>query len=199
MSAFPPTLTRVIQAFSRFPGIGNKTAQRLGFHLLKSDKETVMEMAQAFIDLKEKIRTCDNCYNIAEISPCEICSDTKRDHHTICVVEEAADIFIFEKTGYRGLYHVLGGVLSPLDGVGPDDLRFKELVERMANISELILGINASIEGETTTLYLKKLLQDSPVTITRLARGLPVGGQLEYVDEATLSRSLNERVKLKDG
>ncbi len=198
MTAFPPSLDRVIQSFSRLPGIGKKTARRLGFYLLSADKESVNEMSLAISDLMENIQFCDNCHSIAEGSLCEICRDTNRDKSLICVVEEPSDVFIFERTGFRGTYHVLGGVLSPLDGVGPADLNLKDLIQRAKNATEIILAINASIEGETTSLYLTKLLVDQNVKVTRLARGLPVGGNLEFVDDLTLGRSLSERVVVTD-
>lgn len=199
MTPFPPSLERVITSLAKLPGIGKKTARRLGFFLLTADKEYVLEMAKALQDLTKYIQFCEVCHGIAEGSLCEICQDPQRDQGTICVVEEPADIFIFERTGFKGLYHVIGGVLSPLDGVGPDDLNLQDLVKRAAEAREIIMAINASIEGETTTLYLTKLLADQNVKITRLARGLPVGGNLEYVDDLTISRSLSERVSVTDG
>ncbi|NOZ09019.1 MAG: recombination protein RecR [FCB group bacterium] len=199
MTPYPPSLERVIQSLVKLPGIGQKTARRLGFFLLTAEKEDVIEMAKSLEDLTKYIQFCENCHSIAEGSLCEICKDPHRDQGTICVVEEPADIFIFERTGFRGLYHVIGGVLSPLDGVGPDDLNLQDLLKRASTAKEIILAINASIEGETTTLFLTKLLADQDVTVTRLARGLPVGGNLEYVDDLTISRSLSERVKVNNG
>ena len=195
MDGLPPSLNKVIESFSRFPGIGKKTAHRLGLHVLKSHSNEIEEFAQALLDVKSKINTCDNCYNISETKLCEICLDEKRDKSIICICEEPSDIYLIEKTGFKGIYHVLGGLLSPLDGIGPDDLHIDSLMERVKSTSELIVATDASVEGDATALYIQKIL-DQPIKMTRLARGLPVGGHLEYVDEATLTRSFNERVEL---
>jgi len=194
MEGFPPSLERVIDAFARFPGVGKKTAQRLGLYVLKSDKNSVTEFASSLIEVKEKISFCVECNNFAEAEKCEICEDTKRDHQIICVVEASSDIFLFENTGFRGVYQVLGGVLSPLDGIGPDELNLKSLMGRLQDVKEIIVAMNTSVEGDATALYLAKLIQPLDIKVTRLARGIPVGGHLEYVDEATLSKSMNERV-----
>ena len=196
MSGLPPSLQRVIDGFARFPGIGKKTAQRLGLYVLQAEDGTIEELAQALLTAKSNINFCPLCHHITEESPCQICQDEKRDRSLICVVEEAADVLIFERTDYRGQYHVLGGVLSPLDGVGPDDLNIKSLLDRVGDAQEVIVATNASVEGETTALYLSKLLKPLGIRVTRLARGLPVGGHLEYIDEATLLRSINERVEV---
>ena len=187
---------QLIEEFSQLPGIGRKTAQRLAMYILKLPKEEVEKMAQALIDVKEKITSCTMCWNFTETSPCRICSNTKREHSLICVVEEPNDVIAIEKTNeYRGVYHVLGGALSPLDGIGPDDLKVKELLLRIdASVTELILAMNANIEGEATTIYLTRLLKPLGVKVTRLARGIPVGGDLEFADQATLIRALVERV-----
>ena len=195
MNGLPPTLNKVIESFTRFPGIGKKTAHRLGLHVLKSHSNEIEEFAQALLDVKSKINTCNNCHNISEADICDICSDNKRDKSIICICEEPSDIYLIEKTGFKGVYHVLGGLLSPLDGIGPDDLNIDSLIERVKSASELIVATDASIEGDATALYIQKIL-DQPIKMTRLARGLPVGGHLEYVDEATLTRSINERVEL---
>ena len=195
MNGLPPTLNKVIESFTWFPGIGKKTAHRLGLHVLKSHSHEIEEFAQALLDLKSKISTCNNCHNISETDICDICSDDKRDKSIICICEEPSDIYLIEKTGFKGLYHVLGGLLSPLDGIGPDDLHIDSLIERVKSASELIVATDASVEGDATALYIQKIL-DQPIKMTRLARGLPVGGHLEYVDEATLTRSINERVEL---
>ena len=196
MDGLPPTLEKVIEGFSKFPGIGKKTAHRLGLHVLKTHTKDVEDFAQALLNVKSKINTCNSCHNIAEAELCEICSDEKRDNSIICICEEPSDIYLIEKTGFQGVYHVLGGLLSPLDGIGPEDLQIDSLRERVKSANELIIATNASIEGEATILYISKLLDSNSIKITRLARGLPVGGHLEYVDEATLSRSINERVNL---
>ena len=195
MNGLPPTLNKVIESFTRFPGIGKKTAHRVGLHVLKSHSNEIEEFAQALLDVKSKINTCNNCHNISEADLCDICSDDKRDKSIICICEEPSDIYLIEKTGFKGVYHVLGGLLSPLDGIGPDDLHIDSLIERVKSASELIVATDASIEGDATALYIQKIL-DQPIKMTRLARGLPVGGHLEYVDEATLTRSINERVEL---
>ena len=196
MNGLPPTLNKVIESFSRFPGIGKKTAHRLGLHVLKSHINAIEEFAQALLDVKNKINTCNNCHNISETDFCEICSDEKRDKTIICICKEPSDIYLIEKTGFKGIYHVLGGLLSPLDGIGPDDLHIDSLIERIKSISELIIATDASVEGDATALYIQKILNTESIKMTRLARGLPVGGHLEYVDEATLTRSINERVEL---
>ena len=196
MKGLPPTLNKVIESFTRFPGIGKKTAHRLGLHVLKARSNEIEEFAQALLDVKSKINTCNNCHNISEVDICDICSDNKRDKSIICICEEPPDIYLIEKTGFKGVYHVLGGLLSPLDGIGPDDLHIDSLIERVKSASELIVATDASVEGDATALYISKILDSQTIKITRLARGLPVGGHLEYVDEATLTRSINERVEL---
>ncbi|MDC0645878.1 recombination mediator RecR [bacterium] len=197
MQAFPDSANRLIEEFSRLPGIGRKTAQRLAFHLLKTETETVFRLSDALKDVKMKVRDCSICGGITENDPCSICQDYKRDEMLLCVVEEAPDIYAFEKTNtYNGKYHVLGGALSPLDGVGPDELNIKSLLERTRSGQEIILATNPSVEGETTALYLAKILAEKDVTVTRLARGLPVGGDLEYTDEATLIRAMEGRTSL---
>ena len=196
MDGLPPTLVKVIESFTRFPGIGKKTAHRLGLHVLKSNSNEIEKFAHALLDVKSKINTCDNCHNISETKLCEICSDDKRDNSIICICEEPSDIYLLEKTGYKGVYHVLGGLLSPLDGIGPEDLHIDSLLKRIKSASELIVATDASVEGDTTALYLSKILESQPIKMTRLARGLPVGGHLEYVDEATLTRSIDERVEM---
>ena len=196
MKSLPPTLNKVIEAFTRFPGIGNKTAHRLGLHALQSTDSDIEEFAHALLDLKNKISTCSVCHNFSEADKCEICLDVKRDKDIICVCEEPSDIFLLEKTGYRGVYHVLGGLIAPLDGIGPEELNMDSLSDRARSASELIIATDASIEGDTTALYISKILDSTKIKITRLARGLPVGGHLEYVDEATLTKSIHERVEI---
>lgn len=193
----PPTLEQIIESFSRFPGIGKKTAQRLSLHVMKSDRESIYQFAKALMDAKDKITYCQQCHNYAENDLCLICADDSRDIITICIVEEPSDILLFEKTGYHGVYHVLNGVLSPLDGIGPDDLNIDSLLDRLNEVEEVIIATNTSIEGDTTALYISKLLSEKNIRITRLARGIPVGGHLEFVDDATLSRSISERVSVK--
>lgn len=186
-----------IAAFTKLPGIGRKSAQRLVFFLLKVPRAEVDALAAALVALKEKVRSCSRCFNITEGDPCSICANPQRDGGIICVVEEANDVLALEKTGeYRGLYHVLGGALSPLDGIGPDHLKVRELVARLqSGIHEVILATNPTAEGEATAIYLANLLRPLGPRLTRIARGIPVGGDLEYADEITLTRALEGRVQ----
>ncbi|MDL1891648.1 recombination protein RecR [Sphingobacteriales bacterium CHB3] len=191
-------LQQLIEEFAALPGIGRKTAQRLALHILKQPRDEIVQMARALVNVKDRIRYCSSCWNITEIDPCPICSSPKRDRGIVCVVEEPNDVMAVEKTNeFKGLYHVLGGSLSPLDGIGPDDLKVRELIQRMnGEVSEVILALNPNVEGEATTLYLTKLLKPLGVKVSRIARGIPVGGDLEFADEATLSRALEGRVEL---
>ena len=189
----------IIDELSKLPSIGKRTAQRLALHLLKSDEAEVKALVKAISDLKEKIRFCEVCGNISVEPRCNICDNPKRDQSSICVVEEASDIIAIEKTNeYNGLYHVLGGVLSPLSGKGVDSLSIKQLLKRIddGSVSEIILALNPDTEGEATTLYLAKLLKEYPVKITRIARGLPIGGDLESADPATVGRAVLGRINL---
>jgi recombination protein RecR len=190
------TVETAIVELSKLPGIGRKTAQRLAFHLLKVQRGEVEALARALVALKEKVLACSRCFNLTDSDPCAICANPKRDQNILCVVEEANDVLALEKTGeFRGLYHVLGGALSPLDGIGPDDLRIRELLSRVQNgATEIILATNPNTEGEATAIYLLNLIKPLGVKVTRIARGLPVGGDLEYSDEVTLSRALTGRV-----
>lgn len=190
--------TAVIE-LSKLPGIGRKTAQRLAFYLLKTQRLEVEMLAQALLALKDNVQHCSQCFNLTESDPCALCANPKREHGLICVVEEANDVLALENTSeYRGLYHVLGGALSPLDGIGPDDLRIRELLQRLQNssagVSEVILATNPNTEGEATAIYLLNLIKPLGIKVSRLARGLPVGGDLEFTDEVTLSRALTGRV-----
>jgi recombination protein RecR len=191
-------LQQLIEEFAQLPGIGRKTALRLALFMLKRPREEVVKMARAMVDVKDRITACSVCYNITEADPCSICSSSKRERKTICVVEEPSDVIALEKTNeFRGLYHVLGGVLSPLDGIGPDDIKIRELLRRFpGDVEEVILALNPTVEGEATTIYLTRLLKPLGVRVTRLARGIPVGGNLEFADEATLSRALEGRISL---
>ena len=197
MESYPQSVERLISEFAKFPGIGKKTAQRMAFHVLMSNNEHSAHLAQAVMDVKTKILLCSACGGITEDDPGHICSDPKRDKNLICIVEDPADIYAFERMGiFRGLYHVLGGVISPLDGIGPDSLTIDRLLTRIQEGMEIILATNASIEGDTTALYLGKILNGKGVEVTRLARGIPVGGELEYIDEATLQRAIEGRTQL---
>ncbi len=196
MASSPDSLQRLIEEFSKLPGIGRKSAQRLALYILKQPVGEVREMAAALLDLKEKMKLCSVCWNFAEVDPCDICASPRRDNGIICVVEEPSDVLAVERTSeYRGFYHVLGGALSPLEGIGPGDIRVRELMARIGTgVGEVILALSGTIEGEATTIYLTRLLKPSGVLVTRLARGIPVGGDLEFTDQATLARALEGRV-----
>ena len=197
MNSFPESVNQLIRELSRLPGIGQKTAQRLTFHILKSDQNDVERLARSLMDINEKTGSCTICGAITETDPCGICSDSKRDDYLICIVEDAQDIYAFEKTNsFRGKYHVLGGVISPLDGIGPDDLNLEKLYDRIESGTEIVLATNPSVEGDTTALYLAKVLTKKKVKITRLARGIPVGSEIEYMDEITLIRAMEGRTIL---
>jgi len=197
LNSFPDSILQLIDAFSTFPGIGRKTAQRMAFHVLKSSSNIAIQLSESVLNMKSKIRFCSICNGITENDPCNICSNPKRDESSICIVEQASDVYTFEKTNsYHGVYHVLGGVLSPLDGIGPDDLSIKGLISRVKPGDEIVIATNPSIEGEATSLYIAKLLNDKSVKVTRLARGLPMGGDLEYLDEATLMSAMEGRTTL---
>ncbi len=196
MRPVPRSVERLIEELNRLPGIGPKTASRLTFYLLRSPQEQVQALAQAIGELQEKVVTCSVCFNIAETDPCRICGDAQRDRSLICVVEEPLDVLAIERTGqYDGLYHVLHGAISPMEGVGPEDLRIAELTSRlrMNPVQEVILATNPSLEGESTAMYISRQLGPLGVRVTRLAHGLPMGGDLEYADEVTLTRALEGR------
>jgi len=192
------SLETLISELSQLPGVGHKTAQRLAMYIMKLPREEVVNMAKALVAVKDKVKNCSVCSNFTEEDPCFICSSPKRDQNMICVVEEPNDVIAIEKTNeFNGLYHVLGGSLSPLDGIGPDELKFKELLQRITDqTSEIILALNPNVEGEATTLYLSRLLKPIGLRVTRLARGIPIGGDLEFADEATLSRAIEGRVAI---
>ena len=197
MGSFPDSVQRLIDRFARFPGIGKKTAQRMAFNVMKNNETEAAELAEAVMNVKANIRFCTICGGITEVDPCNICTDPKRSQDMICVVEDPQDIFVFERSSsYRGVYHVLGGMLSPLDGIGPDDLNINKLIDRVKDNTEIILATNPSVEGDTTALYINKLFSEKEVKITRLARGIPVGSAIEYTDEATLTRALEGRTSL---
>tara|TARA_Y100001960_G_C14710513_1_gene846743 strand:+ start:478 stop:1071 length:594 start_codon:yes stop_codon:yes gene_type:complete len=194
MSQYPEPANKLIDQLSQLPGIGRKTAQRLAFYILKSDDTYIKNLSDAINDIKKNILFCDNCGIMSEENICHICQDIDRVGNIICVVEQPQDIYAFEKTNsFRGKYHVIGGVLSPLDGIGPDDLNLENLYNRVKSGMEIIIATNPSIEGDTTSLYLAKILEKLGAKVTRLARGLPVGGDLEYMDELTLARAIEGR------
>jgi recombination protein RecR len=193
----------LIDALARLPGIGPKSAQRVAFHLLKATPEEAKRLAQAIVEAKDKVRFCNICFNVSDQEICEYCRDPRRDRSIVCVVQEAPDIVAIERTReYRGLYHVLQGAISPIEGVGPDDLRVAELLERLkpgegtSEIAEVIVATNPNVEGDATAMYLARLLGPLGIKVTRLASGMPVGGDLEYADEVTLGRALEGRRRL---
>jgi recombination protein RecR len=194
MAVYPKSANTLIEQLSKLPGIGRKTAQRLAFFILKSDNEDIRNLSDAITNIKRKIIFCECCGIMTEQTICDICTDNDREDSIICVVEEPQDIYVFEKTNaFHGRYHVLGGVLSPLDGIGPEDLNLQNLYKRVKAGMEIILATNPSIEGDTTSLYLAKMLENLGAKVTRLARGLPVGSDLEYMDELTVVRAMEGR------
>ncbi len=189
-------LAKLVEQFRALPGIGPKSAARLAYHVLDMDKGRAQALVQAIIEAKEKISYCEVCFNLTDCNPCRICQSAERDHALLCVVEQPRDVAAMERTrDYRGLYHVLHGSLSPLEGVGPDDLRIKELLARLTagSVQEVIMATNPDVEGEATAMYLARLLKPLGIKVTRIAHGLPVGGDLEYADEVTLSKALENR------
>ena len=197
MSKYPEPANKLIDQLSRLPSIGRKTAQRLAFYILKSDDVYIKELSDAINDIKKNILFCDKCGIMSEENICHICKDFDRVDSIICVVEQPQDIYAFEKTNsFKGEYHVIGGVLSPLDGIGPEDLNLEKLYKRVKAGMEIIIATNPSIEGDTTSLYLAKILEKLGAKVTRLARGLPVGGDLEYMDELTLARAIEGRTSI---
>ena len=197
MPLYPKPASLLIDQLSKLPGVGKATAQRLAFFILKSDNQDNITLASAIKEIKEKISFCKDCGIMAESEICTICLDHSRDSSLICVVEEPQDIYSFEKTNsFKGRYHVLGGVLSPLDGIGPDELNLESLYNRIKSGMEVVLATNPSVEGDTTCLYLSQKLEKLGATVTRLARGLPVGSDLEYMDELTLVRAMEGRTSI---
>ena len=196
MAYYPEPVARLIEALQGLPGIGPKTAQRLAFFMLKRPANEVRERADSLVAVKERIVSCSTCFNVTDQDPCRICSDPARDPAVLCIVEEPNDLLALERTGeFKGRYHVLLGALSPLDGIGPEDLKVRELLARLeqGGVDEIILATNPSVEGEATAIYLAKLLRPLGARVTRIARGLPVGGDLEYADEVTLSKAMEGR------
>lgn len=195
MAQVPKSVQNLIEAFERLPGIGPKTAQRLTYYLLHAPKEETQKLADAAIAMKDKTKLCSICFNIGEEDPCSVCADAGRDKEVIAIVEDPLDVLAMEKAGFKGLYHVLHGVISPLENIGPDEIHIRELLPRLRNgrVKEIILATNPTMEGEATAMYIQRLIQSLGVKITRIARGLPVGSDLEYADETTLSRALEGR------
>ncbi len=196
---YPKSVATLIEQFQKFPSVGPKSAQRMAFYLLRMPMSEVQKIAQSIIDAKENTKTCEICFNLSSTSPCEICQSARRDKSTICVVAETKDLIAIEKTNeYNGLYHVLQGLISPLDGIGADDIRIKELLTRLTdeNVKEIILALSPSVEGEATSLYLTKLIKPFSIKISRIAFGLPVGADLEYADEITIAKAIEGRREL---
>ena len=199
MSYYSPSIEKLIESFERLPSIGHKTAVRLAFHMLDLSKEEIDEFINSIINAKEKLKYCSNCYNISDTDPCPICSSPKRDNSIICVVEDVRDVMAMERTHeFKGVYHVLHGTISPMNGIGPEDIKIKELLNRIANndIKEIIIATNPRVEGEATAIYLSKIIKPLGIKVTRIAHGIPVGGDLEYTDEVTLSKALEGRREL---
>ena len=197
--ARPDPLSKLVEQLQRLPGIGSKSAQRLAFHILKTPREEVERLAEAMRDVKDRVTYCSTCSNITDIDPCYYCTDSSRDHRVVCVVEQPENVSAIEKTrDFKGLYHVLMGALSPLHGVGPDDLKIKDLLTRVGQggIEEVILATNPNVEGEATAIYLAKLLKPLGVRVTRIAMGVPVGSDLDYADEVTMQRAMEGRREL---
>jgi len=192
------TIERLVNAISRLPGIGKKSAQRAALYLLQEPREESEKLARAILDVKDKVGFCSICYNLTEADPCSICRDFKRDHQTICVVEEPKDLMAIERThGYRGVYHVLGGVLSPLDGIGEDQLNVQALLARLdSGVSEVIIATNPTVEGEMTAAHLAKMIKEKGIKASRIARGVPFGGSLEFNDSVTVAKAMEGRVEI---
>lgn len=189
-------IARLLDELERLPGIGPKSAQRLAYHILRTEEGAAVRLADAIVDVKRSIHFCPRCFNFAEGELCEVCADPQRDSSVICVVEEPRDLVAIERTGeFRGLYHVLQGAISPIDGIGPEQLRVRELIDRLGagGVTEVVIATNPNVEGETTALYLARLIKPLEIRVTRIASGLPVGGDLEYADEVTLGRALEAR------
>ena len=196
MSIYTPALQKLIDELGKLPGVGPKSAQRIAFHLIKIPEQDALSLADAIQQAKQKVRFCETCFNMSDEAICEICSDSQRDNSLVCVVEEPRDIVALERTReYKGLYHVLQGAINPIDGIGPEQLKIRELLERLKEntVVEVILCTNPNIEGEATAMYLAKLIEPLGIQVSRIASGLPVGGDLEYADELTLGRALEGR------
>ena len=199
MSYYSPSIEKLIESFEKLPSIGHKTAVRLAFHMLDLNDEDTQEFINSIVNAKANLKYCSNCYNISDTDPCPICSSPKRDSSIICVVEDVRDIMAMERTHeFKGVYHVLHGTISPMNGIGPEDIKIKELLNRIGNgdIKEIIIATNPRVEGEATAIYLSKIIKPLGIKVTRIAHGIPVGGDLEYTDEITLSKALEGRREL---
>ncbi len=198
MDYYSRQISRLIEELSKLPGVGSKSAQRLAFHIINRPIEEVRQLADAIVDAKENVRYCKECFTLTDQELCPICRNPARDHSTIMVVESTRDLAAYEKTGkFNGVYHVLHGAISPMLGIGPNDIRLKELMQRLqGDVKEVIIATNSSLEGETTAMYISKLIKPTGIKVSRIASGVPVGGDLEYIDEVTLLRALEGRVEL---
>ena len=199
MSYYSPSIEKLIQSFEKLPSIGNKTAARLAFYILNASEEETNEFVSSIVNAKKNLKYCSKCYNISDTDPCTICGNPKRDQSQICVVEDVRDIIAMERTHeFKGVYHVLHGSISPMNGIGPDDIKIKELLSRLMDgqVKEVILATNPRVEGEATAMYLSKLIKPLGISVTRIAHGIPVGGDLEYTDEITLTKALEGRREL---
>ena len=196
---YSPSIEKLVESFEKLPSIGHKTAQRLAFYMLDQSKEEIKEFTDSIINAKNNLKFCSKCFNISDTDPCNICSNPKRDESIICVVEDVRDVIAMERTHeYSGLYHVLHGSISPMNGVGPDDIKIKELLARLMDgkVKEIILATNPRVEGEATSIYISKLVKPLGIKVTRIARGIPIGGDLEYTDEVTLAKALEGRSEI---
>ena len=196
MAAFPDPIVKLIDSLSRLPGVGKKTAQRFALFLIKEGSSILSDLARSLDEVRERISYCTICNNFSDSDLCGVCRDVNRDRTLLCVCEKPSDIILIEKAGYNGLYHVIGGLISPIDRINPEDLFIDDLIDRSKDVKEIILATNASVEGDATALYISNLLSDSDIVLSRLARGMPMGGSIEYIDETTLERSINDRVVL---
>ena len=194
MKSMSEPLTRLVEALQKLPGIGAKTAQRLAFHILKTPREQIESLAAALVEVKDKVAFCSICCNIADHDPCSLCEDSDRDRTAICVVEEPANVMTIERTGrFKGLYHVLHGSLSPMHGVGPEQIKVAELLRRLPQVTEVIVATNPTVDGEATAVYLSRLISPMGITVSRIGMGLPVGSELDYADDVTIARALEGR------
>ena len=196
---YSPSIEKLIESFEKLPSIGHKTAQRLAFYVLDQSKEEIKEFTDSIINAKNNLKFCSKCFNISDTDPCNICSNPKRDESVICVVEDVKDVIAMERTHeFSGLYHVLHGSISPMNGIGPEDIKIKELLARLMDgtVKEIILATNPRVEGEATSIYISKLVKPLGIKVTRIARGIPIGGDLEYTDEVTLAKALEGRSEI---
>jgi len=196
INKLPNSLSELIDLFSKFPGIGKKTAHRLGLHVLHADSSFVTSLSNALINIKEKINACNSCNNFSESELCNICEDKSRDETIICICEDASDIVRFENTGYNGQYHVIESLISPVDGIGPETINLEKILIRLKKVKEVIIAIDSSINGDATTLFLANELSALNLKVTRLARGIPIGSNLDFIDDATLTKSIDDRIEI---